>query len=151
MPQASLRVRVSFVDTDNSQRIHYTAMFRYMELAEHELMRRIGMPYATMLQGIAYPRAHVSCDFRGAIVFDDQLVIDARVDRVGTSSWTVGFVARQLCGPGQPDVALGSVQPGEVVAEGRMVIVAMDPSSERSTALPDDLRRALTGTESHRS
>lgn len=147
MPQASLRVRVPFIDIDSSQRIHYTAMFRYMELAEHELMRRVGMPYATTLQEIAFPRAHVSCDFRGAIVFDDQLVIDARVERVGTSSWTVGFVARRLCGPGQPDVAIGEAQPGEVVAEGRMVIVTMDPSTERSTALPDGLRRALAATE----
>ncbi len=147
MPQASLRIRVPFVDVDSSQRIHFTAMFRYMELAEHELMRRIGMPYATTLQGIACPRAHLSCDFRGAIVFDDQIVMDARVERVGSSSWTVGFVARHLCGPGQPDVALGEVQPGEVVAEGRMVIVAMDPSTERSTALPDALRRALTETD----
>ena len=143
MPQASLRIRVPFVDVDSSQRIHFTAMFRYMELAEHELMRRIGMPYATTLQEIAYPRAHLSCDFRGAIVFDDQLVIDARVERVGASSWTVGFVARRLCGPGQSDAVIGTVQPGEVVAEGRMVIVAMDAITQRSRALPDDLRRAL--------
>lgn len=147
MPQVSLRVRVPFVDIDSSQRIHYTAMFRYMELAEHELMRQIGMPYATMLQDIAYPRAHLSCDFRGAIVYDDQLVIDARVERVGASSWTVGFVARHLCGPGQADVMPGEVQPGEVVAEGRMVIVAMDPLTERSTALPDELRRVLLDEE----
>lgn len=147
MPQVSLRVRVPFVDIDSSQRIHFTAMFRYMELAEHELMRRIGMPYATMLQDIAFPRAHLSCDFRGAIAFDDQLVIDARVERVGSSSWTVGFVARHLCGPGQPDMPLGEGQPGEVVAEGRMVIVAMDLATERSTALPDELRRALLDTE----
>ncbi|MGZ3583851.1 MAG: acyl-CoA thioesterase [Ktedonobacterales bacterium] len=151
MPQVSLRVRVPFVDIDSSQRIHYTAMFRYMELAEHELMRRIGMPYATTLQGIAYPRVHLSCDFRGPIVFDDQLVIDAHVERVGASSWTVGFVARHLCGPGQPDVTLGEVQPGEVVAEGRMVIVAMDPSTDRSTALPEELRRALLDADALRS
>jgi acyl-CoA thioester hydrolase len=147
MPQASLRVRVPFVDIDSSQRIHYTAMFRYMELAEHELMRRIDMPYAAMLDGIAYPRVHLSCDFRGAIVFDDQLVIEARVERVGTSSWTVGFVARRLSGPGQPDAVLREEQPGETVAEGRMVIVAMDPSTERSTALHADLRRALSGAQ----
>ena len=147
MPQASLRVRVPFVDIDSSQRIHYTAMFRYMELAEHELMRRIGMPYAEMLDGLAYPRAHLSCDFRGAIVFDDQLVIEARVERVGTSSWTVGFVARRLSGPGKPDAVLGEGQPGEMVAEGRMVIVAMDPATERSSALHAELRRALLGAQ----
>lgn len=143
MPQASLRIRVPFVDVDSSERIHFTAMFRYMELVEHELMRGIGMPYATTLQDVAFPRAHLSCDFRGAIAFDDQLVIDARVERVGTSSWTVGFVARHLCGPGQPDAVIGEAQAGEVVAEGRMVIVAMDRSTGRSTVLPEGLRRAL--------
>ena len=56
MPEVTIRVRVPFADVDSSQRIHYTAMFRYMEVAEHALMRAIGFPYATALRQLAFPQ-----------------------------------------------------------------------------------------------
>jgi len=140
MPSATVRVRVPFVDVDSSMRIHFTAMFRYMELAEHELMRHIGMPYAAAFTDLPMPRVHLSCDFLGAVTFDDQLGVEARVERVGNSSWTVAFTARKVAGPNEQPVE------GEmVVARGRMVIVAMDPTTQRSAPLPEDLRRALAG------
>jgi acyl-CoA thioester hydrolase len=132
MPEATVRIRVQFADVDGSRRIHFTAMFRYMEVAEHQLMRSIGLPYATAVEGLAFPRAHVSCDFRGPIVYDDELDVSARIERVGTSSWAVACTARNLSRPHSP-----------VVAEGEMVIVSMDPRSERSTPLPEALRATL--------
>jgi YbgC/YbaW family acyl-CoA thioester hydrolase len=131
MPQATTRVRVAFVDVDSSQRIHFTAMFRYFEVAEHELMRALAVPYATALRDVKFPRVHLDCDFRGAVVFDDLLDIEARVERVGTTSWTDRFTARQ-------------VPAGTLVAEGHMTIVALDFATERPTPLPDSLRAALT-------
>ncbi len=134
MPIARIRVRVPFVDVDSSMRIHYTGFFRYMEVAEHALMRSIGFPYATSLQSLAFPRVHLECDFQGAIRYDDELDVTARVDRVGNSSWTVAFAAH----------APNSTQ---TLATGKMTIVAMDPIAERATALPDELRAALAGIE----
>jgi acyl-CoA thioester hydrolase len=136
-PSATIHVRVPFVDVDSSMRIHYTAMFRYMEVAEHTLMRAIGLPYATSLRSLAFPRVHLDCDFQGAIHYDDQITVTARVERVGGSSWTVAFVAH-------PDSVASGAAP--TLATGRMTIVAMDPAIERATPLPDELRRALTGT-----
>jgi acyl-CoA thioester hydrolase len=140
MPEVTTRVRVSFVDVDSSQRIHFTAMFRYMEVAEHELMRVLGFPYVTALRQLAFPRVHLECDFRGAIFYDDVLDIVAGVERVGSSSWTVHFTAHPA--------ALEGSEPAEdaratILAEGHMTIVAMNPETERATALPDALRRAL--------
>lgn len=143
MPRAVARVRVSFADVDSSQRIHFTAMFRYFEVAEHELMRSIGQPYATMLYESAFPRAHLECDFRAAVLYDDQLDVEARTDRIGTSSWSVAFTARFADVPG----ARRDATPGQVVAEGKMTIVAMDPTTERSHPIPEKLRAALAGEE----
>lgn len=135
MPRATARIRVPFVDVDSSDRIHFTAVMRYWEVAEHELMRGLGLPYATTLREVAFPRVHVSADFRGAILFDDLLDVEARVANVGRASWTVAFTARHAeAGPDAP-----------ILAEGRMTIVAMDPTTERPTSIPDDLRRALSG------
>lgn len=132
MPQATLRIRVQFADVDSSQRIHFTSMFRYMEAAEHHLMRSIGLPYASALQGLALPRVHLSCDFRGAVRYDDELDVTAQIARVGTSSWTVAFTARNLSREQDP-----------IVAEGKMVIASMDPATERATPLPEELRETL--------
>jgi YbgC/YbaW family acyl-CoA thioester hydrolase len=132
MTQAKIRIRVQFVDVDSSQRIHFTAMFRYMEAAEHQLMRNIGLPYATAPEEPALPRVHLSCDFRGAIRYDDELEVSAHIARVGTSSWTVAFTARNLSHDQSP-----------IVAEGQMVIVSMDSATGRSSPLPAYLRETL--------
>ena len=142
MPVATVRIRVPFVDVDSSQRIHFTAMFRYMEVAEHELMRSIHMPYSTTLHGHAFPRVHLSCDFQGAVSYDDQLEVEARVAEVGRTSWTVGFTAYRYDGTAgwqQSDAA--------VVARGKMTIVSMDPETERAVPLPEALRERLTQDE----
>ena len=56
------------------------------------------------------------------------------IERVGNSSWTVAFAAYP------PDAAAPDAP---TLATGRMTIVAMDPTTERATPLPDELRRAL--------
>jgi YbgC/YbaW family acyl-CoA thioester hydrolase len=134
MPVATIHVRVPFVDVDSTQRIHYTAWLRFMEVAEHHLMREIGFSYATVLRDQAYPRVRLECDFRGAIQYDDQLDVEARIERVGRSSWTVAFVGRHAGAP-------ASVEP---VATGKMTIVCMNPATQRSRPLPDDLSSALS-------
>ena len=139
MPSATVHVRVPFVDVDSSMRIHFTAMFRYMEVAEHELMRSLGLQYATSLKSYAFPRVHLECDFQGAIRYDDEIEVTARIERVGTSSWTVAFAA-------YPSSAATSDAP--TLATGRMTIVSMDPATERAAPLPGELRRALVGSDS---
>ena len=135
MPAATIHVRVPFVDVDSSLRIHFTAMFRYMEVAEHELMRNLGLQYATSLKSYAFPRVHLECDFQGAIRYDDEIEVTARIERVSNSSWTVAFSAYPL----------GQAQSSDAptLATGRMTIVSMDPVTERATPLPDELRHAL--------
>ena len=144
MPQASVQVRVPFHDVDSTKRIHFTAMLRYWELAEHELMRSVGFPYVAALEDIAFPRVHISCDFRRAIGYDDELIITAHIEHVGRSSWTVAFTARfaqEVNAETQGDKAVA----GGVAAQGQMTIVAMDPQTERAISLPEDLRHALAG------
>jgi acyl-CoA thioester hydrolase len=139
MPQTTIAIRVPFHDVDSTGRIHFTAMFRYMEIAEHELRRSIGFPQATSFPNIAFPRVHVSCDFRGAIRYDDELSIEAHVERVGRSSWTVAFIAR-LIGEEHDEE---QKERASIVAEGQMTMVAMDTATERAVSLPGELRSAL--------
>jgi YbgC/YbaW family acyl-CoA thioester hydrolase len=147
MPQASVRIRVPFPDVDSTGRIHFTAMLRYMEIAEHELMRSIGFPYANPLSDTALPRVHVECDFRKAVRYDDVLMVEARVHHVGRSSWTVAFTTRSIEEVARTEEQDSAQTVGEIVAEGKMTIVAMDSTTERAKPLPDDLRRTLAGID----
>lgn len=141
MPQQRIQVRVPFADVDSSGRIHFTAMMRYMENAEHELVRALGFPRSSTFLELAFPRVHVSCNYRGAVRYDDLLSVEARVEHVGRSSWTVAFTIRLLPG------ATPEIHRGKTVAEGQMTIVAMDPRTERACSLPDALRKALSSSE----
>ena len=142
MPSATVRIRVPFVDVDSSDRIHFTAMMRYFEVAEHAMMRAVGLPYATALRDTAFPRVHLDVDFRAPVVFDMLLDVEARVERLGTTSWSNAFSVRRA--PDDDADLVGAAAPGALVAEGHMTIVAMDPATQRPTPLPAALRRALT-------
>jgi acyl-CoA thioester hydrolase len=139
MPQASIQVRVPFSDVDSSQRIHFTAMLRYMEIAEHELARSLGFPYAITQKTLVFPRVHVECDYLRGISYDDELTIEAHVEQVGQSSWTVAFQAYFT-----EEIKQSGLAEGKPAARGRMTMVAMDPASGRARSLPDELRAALT-------
>lgn len=122
-------VRLRFVDTDASGRIHYSAMFRYFEEAETEFFRELGMPYSTLETAeTSYPRAHAACDYLSAIVSDDPMRIAVNVEKVGNSSFTIGF-----------DVTVRDVP----VARGRIVVVMMSRATQKSCALPSRLREVL--------
>lgn len=119
--------RILFIDTDASGRIHYTAMFRYFEAAEIEFFRSIGVLHEHA--GIAFPRVHVECDYRSAIVYDDLLEIEVSVGRIGTTSVQLKF--RLL-------------KDGVEAASGNVVIASLDRQTQRATAIPAGVREKLT-------
>jgi YbgC/YbaW family acyl-CoA thioester hydrolase len=128
MPKFTHRVRVAFPDTDTSGRIHFTAMLRYFESAEIELLRWLGYRYRDA-PDIGFPRVRVECEYRAAVGFDDELDIAVSVRRVGTSSYTLEFTA---------------LKDGAVVASGSIVVVCVGRPG-RAQAIPDVLREALQG------
>lgn len=84
---------VEFADTDMAGIMHFSAFFRFMEAAEHALLRSLGLSVFNELGGavVTFPRVAASCDFRSPAHCEDVLEIDVTVDRVGTKSVTYGF------------------------------------------------------------
>lgn len=123
------KLRVNWIDTDASGRIHYTAALRYFEVAEHGLMRAIlpggGTPGERLF---SLPRVHVEADYKLALRYPDEFTCAARVEKVGNSSVTYGFEIRNLA--------------GELAIVGRIVAVATDPAGGK-LALPESFRAAL--------
>ena len=125
--------RVEFRDTDAAGIMHFSAFFTYMEAAEHELLRSVGLSVLTRdADGpISWPRVSVHCDFRSAVRFEDLLTIEVAVEKLGQKSVTYSFAFQ--CA-------------GRPVATGSMTAVCcrLNPDGTiASIAIPDDIRATL--------
>ena len=86
--------RVEFHDTDAAGIMHFAKFFHFMEEAEHEYLRHLGLSVLMRdEQGpISWPRVSVHCDYRSALRFEDVVTIDVRLARRGEKSVTFAFV-----------------------------------------------------------
>lgn len=123
------KLRVNWIDTDASGRIHYTAALRYFEIAEHGLMRRL-MGGVTWVGNpdFGLPRVHIEADYKLGLRFQDEIVCSARVAHVGNTSASYTYEIRNLA--------------GELAVAGKIVVVAIDGTG-RAVPLPPVLRGAL--------
>ncbi len=85
--------RVEFRDTDAACMAHFSMFFVYMEQAEHELLRHLGLSvHAADTDGpISFPRVAARCDYQRAVKFEDVLEIEVAIVRLGKKSVTYEF------------------------------------------------------------
>ena len=128
---------VEFSDTDMAGIMHFSAFFRYMEAAEHELLRSLGFSVYSEVDGaaVSFPRVAASCQYSSPARCEEVLDIAVTVRRVGNKSITYGF---------------SFSHDGREVAEGEMTSVCcrVDPGRP-SVSMPipatiADKLRALT-------
>ncbi len=117
------RLRVAWVDTDAGGRIHFTNAFRWAELAETALLRRLGL----LDRWGDYPRRHVEAEFHKVLRFEDELDVKIAVENVGRTSITYAWTI---------------AKDGEIYIEGRHTVVNVDDSG-RPEPLSDGVRAAL--------
>src|SRR5688572_9135079 len=87
MPFTTTR-RVEFGDTDMVGIVHFSNFFRYMEAAETDFLRSLGLTVAWQEGGQRYgfPRVSAACDFTAPARFGDVLSITVSVEKVGKKS-----------------------------------------------------------------
>ncbi len=85
--------RVEFVDTDMAGIVHFSNFFRWMESAEVEFLRSLGLSVKLPWEGeeLGFPRVSASCDYQRPAYFEDVLEVAVRVENVGRKSVTYGF------------------------------------------------------------
>lgn len=118
--------RVEFCDTDAAGIMHFSAYFRFMEQAEHELLRAAGLSVMTRDEEgkISWPRVAAKCNYTSAAKFEDTLSIDVSITRMGEKSVTYRFA---FSAGGQP------------LAEGEMTSVCcriVEDQPPRSIPIP---------------
>lgn len=129
------RRRVEFFETDMAGIVHFSNYLRYMEMAEHDLLRSLGYSVNGRIGGVhvGWPRVHASCDYRAPVKFEDELEIHVLVKE--KKPRVVEYVHAIRRGAGGP-----------VVAVGRMiaVCVAVDASGAfKATDIPAELADKL--------
>ncbi|MFC4119006.1 acyl-CoA thioesterase [Nonomuraea zeae] len=81
------RTRVEWIDTDAAGIYHNSAVIRYVEAAEAELMRAHGLldyfPRA--------PRVRYEVDFAAPLRFGQEVTTVVRIERIGTTSMSFAF------------------------------------------------------------
>ncbi len=128
--------RVEFSDTDMAGIVHFAAYFRYMEAAEHEFLRRLGLSVVSHHgdDPISWPRVAASCDYSKPARFGDELQVEVGIENLGSRSVKYRFVVRR----GEEQLAVGQmtsvccrILPGEL---------------PKSISIPPDIRVLLAGT-----
>ena len=122
------RLRVRWVDTDASGRIHYTAAFRYFEIAEWELFRRAGISFRGPDGEFSLPRVEVKAEFLAALHVDDEIAVHIRLGKLGRTS--IAFVY---------EVFKGDVR--AITGQVTCVFIGQD---QRPVPIPDNVRQALS-------
>ena len=110
MPAFRTTRRVEFRDTDMAGIMHFSAFFTVLESVEHEFLRSLGLSVvASDDEGqLGWPRVSATCDFKGAVKFEDLLDIELVIARLGEKSVTYQFTVDHS---------------GRRVAEGKIVAV----------------------------
>lgn len=82
------RRRVEFADTDTAQLIHFTALLRYMEEAEHAFYRSLGVAgYEWRPDGVTgIPRVSVRCDYLAPLRYGEEVEVRLTVGEVRTKA-----------------------------------------------------------------
>jgi acyl-CoA thioester hydrolase len=120
-------IRVALADTDAGGRIHWSAVFRWAELAEHGLLRSLGR---TADEAGSYPRRAAEAIYHRPLSFDDEGEVQLEVAASGRTSVTFGWQV---------------VKSGQLCVEGRHTVVHVDENG-RPAAWPGYLRAGLDGT-----
>jgi YbgC/YbaW family acyl-CoA thioester hydrolase len=128
------RRRVQFSETDMAGIVHFSNFFKWMEEAEHEFFRSLGLRIMQSLPDgtvLGWPRVSVSCNYAAPAKYEQDIDIGIRVDRVGARSvtYSIEFASN-----------------GSRLATGQMktaCCICRSDGSLTSVDLPDNYRTAL--------
>jgi acyl-CoA thioester hydrolase len=133
MPASPFRCtdRVRWADVDLVGIMRFSAVTRFVEMAEQELLRAAGLPYSFIFEApeIWMPRRHLAIEYASPARIDDLLTMVTWISRLGDTSLTITMDLRQ--------------EDGRLVASATMVVVCVTVEEFAKRSLPKVIRDAL--------
>jgi acyl-CoA thioester hydrolase len=126
--------RVEFGDTDMAGIMHFSNFFRFMEAAESDFLRALGLSVSWSADGVkwGFPRVSATCDFKKPARFQDVLTIAVTLEKLGAKSVSYRYDF--------------SNERGEPLAVGRITAVfcrSAGANQIESFEIPGDIRAKL--------
>jgi acyl-CoA thioester hydrolase len=123
-------LRVRYGECDPQDIVFNANYFAYFDVAMTELWRAAIGNYSSMIErGVDMVVAEASARFLGAARFDDQLHLEVSITRLGSTACTTRHRV---------------LRDGEVLVEGSMRHVFVDPQTLRKLEIPQWLRDSLS-------
>ncbi|MBP2258670.1 acyl-CoA thioesterase [Virgibacillus alimentarius] len=119
-------VRVS--ETDLLGHVNHANYFTYMEEGRLSFLKELGLQVED--EGFSIMLASAKCDFIRQGYFNQTLIVNTKVTRVGNSSFNLGS-----------DII--EKESGELIAKGEVTIVYFDVAKQKSTPLKESFREKL--------
>lgn len=117
-------------DLDAFNHVNNSTFLTYLEEARIRWFESIGEDWVT--DEFAPLLAAVQLNYRQPVPYPSDVAVELYVDRVGTSSITIGH-------------AIASADGATLYCDGHVVAVWIDRASSRPCPLPDGIRKAVGG------
>ncbi|TWU33705.1 acyl-CoA thioesterase [Novipirellula artificiosorum] len=136
--------RIEFRDTDAAGIVHFSVFFPMMEVAEHDLIRSLGLSVLPdrgadpSEETLTWPRVAATCDYQSVARFEDLLEIDVAILNLGRSSVQYRFQFWQSSDRPEDRIA---------VARGTLTTVCCELHTGgvlKKTPIPETVRKLLS-------
>jgi acyl-CoA thioester hydrolase len=123
------RLRVRFHECDPQGVVFNAHYFAYFDVALTEMWRAAFGSYQSVVdQGTDVVVVEAAAKYRAPARFDDEIDVELSIARLGTTSMTTETAVRR---------------DGELLVEGRLVHVFVDPATMAKQEIPDRVRGGL--------
>jgi len=129
-PSFKTLYRVSWVDTDAAQIVHFSNFFRFFERAEEEFYQYLGLIDWLGSKDVIMPRVEAFCQFKKPARFNDLLEIELTVEELKEKVVKYGF-------------RIYNKETAELLANGYLVAVAVNRQTLKATQIPKDVAEKL--------
>jgi acyl-CoA thioester hydrolase len=123
------RLRVRFHECDPQGVVFNAHYFAYFDVALTEMWRAaFGSYQAVVDQGTDVVVVEAAATYRAPARFDEEIEVELAIARLGTTSMTTQTAVRR---------------DGQLLVEGRLVHVFVDPATMAKQTIPDHVRAGL--------
>lgn len=127
MSDFRIQFKVSWVETDAAQVVHFTNYFRYFERAEEALYNMLGFDFLSLSKyGVWFPRVEAHCKYLSPCRFNDLVEVSLWIDEIREKAIRYGF-------------AVNNLTTNKKAAEGYVVIVSASITENHAVPIPKEI------------
>ena len=123
--------RVSWIDTDAAQVVHFSNYFKFFEKTEEEFYRHLGFTFTDAEhRGLWFPRVEAFCQYIKPAKFNELLEVELTIEELREKSIKYGY-------------KIFNKESSVLLANGHVVVVVADKQTGKPTEIPKEIAEKL--------